>query len=134
MASQIVDIVSKQLKIDKYQPDKYPIDVGLSKIIPVEIVQKHQVVPLSKDRFLLTVAMTDPMDIDTLDKIEVLTNTEVEVVICTEKELNHIVGSMYGSLSGIGGVLEGIEEMEFERSDEIGTAAAFRRCRGRFAA
>ena len=116
--SQIADIVSKQLKIDKYQPDKYPIDVSLSKIIPVEIVQKHQVVPLSKDRFLLTVAMTDPMDIDTLDKIEVLTNTEVEVVICTEKELNHIVSSMYGSLSGIGGVLEGIEEMEFERSDE----------------
>jgi len=116
--SQIADIVSKQLKIDKYQPDKYPIDVGLAKIIPVEIVQKHQVVPLSKDRFLLTVAMTDPMDIDTLDKIEVLTNTEVEVVICTEKELNHIVSSMYGSLSGIGGVLEGIEEMEFERSDE----------------
>jgi type IV pilus assembly protein PilB len=116
--SQIADIVSKQLKIDKYQPDKYPIDVALSKIIPVEIVQKHQVVPLSKDRFLLTVAMTDPMDIDTLDKIEVLTNTEVEVVICTEKELNHIVSSMYGSLSGIGGVLEGIEEMEFERSDE----------------
>ncbi len=116
--SQIADIVSKQLKIDKYQPDKYPIDVALSKIIPVEIVQKHQVVPLSKDRFLLTVAMTDPMDIDTLDKIEVLTNTEVEVVICTEKELNHIVSSMYGSLSGIGGVLEGIAEMEFERSDE----------------
>jgi len=116
--AQIADIISKQLAIEKYHPDKYPIDINLSKVIPIDIVMQKQVVPLSKNRFLLTVAMTDPMDIDALDTIEVLTNTEAEVVICTEKELNHLIGSIYGTTSGIGGVLEGMDEMEFERSDE----------------
>ena len=55
------------------------------------------------------------MDINTLDAIEVLTNTEVEPVICTDQEFNQLVGSLYGTYSGIGGVLE---EMEYERAED----------------
>ncbi len=116
--SQIADIVSKQLKIEKYNPGTYPIDMSLAKVIPADIAQKYQVAPLKKDRSLLKLAMTDPMDINAMDAIEVYTNTEVEAVICTDKELNHLIGSIYGTYSGIGGILENMEEMQFERSDE----------------
>jgi len=113
--AQIVDLVCRQLKMKKYQPDKYPIDMNLSKIIPVDTAQKYHVVPLNKSRYLLTIAMTDPMDIKALDAIEVLTNTEVEAVMCTDQELNHLIGSLYGTYSGIGGVLE---DMEYERAED----------------
>jgi len=113
--AQIVDLVSKQLKMKKYRPDLYPIDMELSNVIPVEMAQKYQFVPLQKSRYLLTVAMTDPMDINILDTIEVHTNTEVEPVICTDQEINQLVGSLYGTYSGIGGVLE---EMEYERAQD----------------
>lgn len=117
--SQIVDLVSQQLKIKKYYPDKYPIDMSLSKVIPLDMVQKYQLAPLHKSRFLLTVAMTDPMDIEALDAIEVLTNTEVEAVICTDQELNHLIGSIYGAYTGIGGLLE---EMEYEKVEDADIA------------
>ncbi|MFC1567461.1 GspE/PulE family protein [Thermodesulfobacteriota bacterium] len=113
--AQIVDLVCRQLKMKKYRADKYPIDMDLSKIIPVEFAQKNQVVPLTKSRYLLTIAMTDPMDIKALDAVEVLTNTEVEAVMCTDQEFNHLVGSLYGTYSGIGGVLE---DMEYERAED----------------
>ena len=114
--TQIVDQISRQLKMKKYRPDKYPLDMELSKMIPVDMCQKYQVVPLRKTRHLLTVAMTDPMDINALDTIEVHTNMEVETVICTDQELNQLVGSLYGTYSGIGGVLE---DMEYERADDV---------------
>lgn len=117
--AQIVDLVSQQLKIKKYRPDKYPIDMSLSKVIPLDMVQKYQLVPLHKSRFLLTVAMADPMDIKALDAIEVLTNTEVEAVICTDQELNHLIGSIYGAYTGIGGLLE---EMEYEKVEDADIA------------
>jgi len=113
--NQIADLVSVQLHIEKYRPDKYPIDMELSKIIPVDVATKYQVAPLVRSRFLLTVAMVDPMDIAALDALEVYTNTEIEAVICTDQQLNHLVGSLYGTYSGIGGV---IEEMEIEKEDE----------------
>ena len=120
--SQAADIISKQLKIRKYNPDDYPIDIELSKVIPLELAQKFQAVPLRKTKFLLTLAMTDPMDITALDSIEVYTNTEVESVICTYQELNHLIGSLYGTYSGIDGVLEGMQEMQIERDDEEDTS------------
>ena len=116
--SQVTDIVSQQLKIRKYHPEDYPIDIELSKVIPLELAQKYQAVPLKKTKFLLTLAMTDPMDINALDAIEVYTNVEAEAVICTYQELNHLISSLYGTYSGIDGVLEGMQDMQIERDDE----------------
>jgi len=116
---QIVDIVSQQLKIKKYRPDLYPIDVTLSKTIPLDMVQKYQAVPLQKTKFLLTVAMADPMDINAIDAIEVYTNMEVEAIICTDQELNQLLTSIYGTYSGIGGVLEDMQDMQFEKGEAI---------------
>ena len=112
--SEIVELISRQLKVAKYRPDKYPVDLGLSKIIPADIAQKYQVVPLRKKGQLLVIAMTDPLDIKAMDTIEVLANTEVEPVICTEQELNQMFGSLYGAYSDIDGVLESIEQVQYD--------------------
>ncbi len=116
--SQIADLISRQLKITKYYPDRYPIDMSLADILPLEFAQKCQAVPIAKTNYLLTLAMTDPMDIDSLDAIEVYTNMEAEAVICTYQEWNHLLGSLYGTYSTMGGMLESMEEMEIERSEE----------------
>lgn len=116
--SQIVDTVSRQLKIRKYFTDQYPIDLHLASILPVDTAQKYQAVPLKKTGFLLTIAMTDPMDINAIDTIEVYTNCEVETVICTEQELNGLISSLYGSFSGLDGVLEDVREMQFDTGGE----------------
>ena len=115
---QIVQAISRQMNIKRYRPDLYPIDINLSKVIPLEMAQKYQVSPLNKSKFLLAVATTDPMNINALDAIEVHTNMEVEAVICTDQELNQLTGSLYGTYSGIGGVLEDMQEMQIEKSGD----------------
>ncbi len=117
--SQIADLISQQLKIDKYYPERYPIDMNLTDVLPLELAQKYQAIPVTKTNYLLTLAMTDPMDIDALDAIEVYTNMEVEAIICTYQEWNHLLGSLYGTYSTMGGMLENMEEMEIERTEEF---------------
>ena len=116
--SQIVDLVSNQLRLEKYQPDKYTIDVDLANLLPADIAHKYQAAPLQKNGLLLTIAMMDPLDINGLDAIEVYTNCEVEAIICTESHLNQLLNSLYGSYAGIGGVLEDMEEMEIDKTTE----------------
>ena len=117
--SQIVDAVSRQLKINKYAPDQYAIDLNLAAILPSEMAQKYQAVPLKKEGFLLTIAMTDPLDINAMDTLEVYTNCEVETVICTEQEVNGLISRLYGSFSGLDGVLEDVRDMQFESGAEL---------------
>jgi type IV pilus assembly protein PilB len=116
--ARIVDLVSRQLKIKQYRPDKYPLDIELATKLPSDIAQKFRAVPLIKSRFLLTIAMTDPMDINALDAIEVLTNTEVEPVICTDQEMDNLISSMYGTYTGIGGVLDDMDELEYQKTED----------------
>jgi type IV pilus assembly protein PilB len=106
---QIIDLLSQQLNIQKYHPDNFPLDVSLVHYIPIEIAQKSQVAPLKKKGRLLTIAIVDPLDINTLDSIEVLANAEVEPVICSEREVNQIINSLYGMQSGLGGIMESME-------------------------
>ena len=116
--SQIVDLVSNQLRLEKYRSNKFTIDVELANLLPADIAHKYQSAPLQKNGLLLTIAMLDPLDINAMDAIEVYTNCEVEAIICTEQHLNQILNSLYGTYAGIGGVLEDMEEMEIDKSSE----------------
>lgn len=106
---QIIDLLSQQLNIRKYHPDNFPLDVSLVHYIPIEIAQKNQVAPLKKKGRLLTIAIVDPLDINILDSIEVLANAEVEPVICSEREVNQLINSLYGMQSGLSGIMESME-------------------------
>ncbi|BBO80074.1 general secretion pathway protein GspE [Desulfosarcina ovata subsp. sediminis] len=117
-SSDIVNLVSRQMGIEKYQPETYPINVQLANTIPLDMCQKHQLVPIKRSDHLLKIAMTDPMDIHALDSVEVHTNTEVEAVICTYQDLNLMISSLYGTYSGIGGVLDGMSEMQIESAHD----------------
>jgi type IV pilus assembly protein PilB len=99
---QIIDLISDQLNIRKYQLNDFPLDLELIRYIPIEIAQKNQVVPLKLKGKLLTIAIVDPLDIQILDSLEKLTNLEVEPVICSEVEINQLINSMYGMQSDLG--------------------------------
>ena len=113
----LVEIVSRQLNIDKYHPDKYPLDLGLAQFIPIEQAQQHQIAPVRKRGRLLTIATTDPLDIGVLDAIEMLTDCEVEPVIGTEREINQLISSLYGVQSTIGTALENLE-IDTQRAED----------------
>jgi len=115
----IIDMLSRQLEIEKYHPDAFPVDLGLAGTIPYDLAIKHQCVPLKKKGRLLTIGMIDPMDIEALDAIEVTTNLEVEPVICTERILNQLRSSIYGMQTGLGSVMETMEEMQVEEGLSI---------------
>ena len=114
--SQIVELVSNQLSLEKYRPENYSIDMDLINLLPADLAHKYQVAPLQKNGLLLSIAMVDPLDINALDAIELITNCEVEAIICSEQHLNNLLSSLYGTYAGIGGVLEDMEEMEVNKT------------------
>lgn len=107
---QIVGALCGQLKMKQYRPDDFPLDMNMAGVISSDIAQKYQVIPLMKKGRLLTLAMIDPLDMNTFDAIEELTNAEVQPVVCTEKELAQLLNNLYGMQSGL-------EEMMLEGVD-----------------
>lgn len=116
--AEIIDILSRQLRIDRYRPDLYPVDPGLAAVIPLEVAQRHKIAPLKKKLNLLTIAMVDPLDITAIDTVETMTNMEAEPVVCSDRELNQLISLTYGKQSGLVEALERIESVQTERDRE----------------
>lgn len=122
--TQVRDAISQQLNLPKYNPKDYPGENDLAHLIPADIARKYQLVPLKKEGRLLTVAMTDPRNIEALDTAEVQTNAEVEPVICTEKEFAELMGRIYGKYSTLDGAVEGMDDVQYDTEAETGPEIA----------
>lgn len=110
--NSIVNAISEQVNIKKFNPTDYPISSELSKIIDIDTVNKFQSIPLQKKGGILTVAMLDPLDILAIDHIELITDMEVATVICTEQNFNNLLSSIFGAYSGKNGVMQQIQDIE----------------------
>ncbi|MHB8090863.1 MAG: GspE/PulE family protein [Syntrophales bacterium] len=114
--NQMAEALSRQLKIARYHPSRYPINIDIDGFITIETARKFQIAPLRKKGRLLTIAMVDPLDINALDAVEIEADAEVEAVVCTERELNQLLSGIYGMKSGMSGVLD---EMKVETQPAI---------------
>ena len=122
--TDMVSVLSARFNIPKYDPDRYPVDPALAEILPASMAGKHRIVPLRQDGNLLIVAMSDPTEVVDMDAVQRHVEMEVEPVICTETEYNELMNSLYGLASGLGSLLDDIEEVAYgttqadEESDE----------------
>ncbi|SDB34535.1 type II secretion system protein E (GspE) [Desulfonatronum thiosulfatophilum] len=115
---QVIDLISRQMRISLFDSTQFPISPSLGELLPVELAQKYKVVALGRKGSILQVAMTDPMDINALDAIELAVNAEVEPLICTEQQYDQLVGNIYGLRSGLDGMMEDISSLETRTEDE----------------
>ncbi|MCP3941893.1 MAG: Flp pilus assembly complex ATPase component [Desulfobacteraceae bacterium] len=108
----IVKLISDQLKIKRYDPLIHGVKKSSAEIFDVNMAQKLQAIPIDSREDLLTVAMSDPLDINALDHIELIADMEVEAVICTQQELNLLISTLYGDYAGKNGVMDNIQEIQ----------------------
>lgn len=92
----ILPIVAKQLNIPyvKIRELKIPPEV-ISKI-PAKIAHHYKILPIKALDKTLTVAMSDPMDIHTLDDIKLLLGCSVEPVLAGPKDIEEGLKQYYG--------------------------------------
>jgi len=116
---QIVDLLSHQLHVTRYNPEKYPINIDIAALLPIETAQRYSVVPLCSENGTLKLGMSDPTDINAFDTVEQMTQLEVVPILCTDREINQLTNSMYGSFAGLGNVLQGGDTLSGGRTEEI---------------
>src|SRR5881409_1204789 len=79
----LAEIVAEQYGL-RYDPLKdFRVDLEFFKTIPVELMHRHLFVPLEENDGVLTIAVTDPQDLRTLDELELLIGREFRLVVST---------------------------------------------------
>jgi type IV pilus assembly protein PilB len=69
----------------------FSADAETMSLIPPEVMEKHQVIPLARSGKTLTVAMGDPFDIVAIENLHVVTGLDITPLVGLESEIKKII-------------------------------------------
>jgi type IV pilus assembly protein PilB len=121
--SELTNFLSKQYGVPSINLKEFDIDGEVVKLVPKEVAEKHQCIPVNRAGASLILAMSDPSNIYAIDDIKFLTGYNIEVVVASEQAIKEALEKYYTEKApSYEEVMEGFDENEiaFEHDSEEG--------------
>jgi type IV pilus assembly protein PilB len=116
--TELTAFLSKQYGVPSINLHDFEIDPEVIKLVPHEVAEKHQVIPVNRAGASLIVAMADPSNIFAIDDLKFLTGYNIEVVVASDGAIKEAIDKYYGGEKG-GSELNYDEVMAEFDEDEI---------------
>jgi len=91
----LVSVLSQGLGIPPISLARFKIDPELLKLIPHDVASKYQIMPVSKVGNMLTIAMSDPLNIFAVDDLRAITGLDIGIIISSNKEVQDAIDQYY---------------------------------------
>jgi len=109
---KLASFLSKQYGIPAMNLSGYEIDPSVIKLIPSEVAQKYQIIPVMRTGATLTIAMVDPSNVFAIDDIKFMTGYNVEPVVATESALKVALNKYYDQTDALQSVMDSFKKEE----------------------
>ena len=110
--------LSRQYGVPSINLNEFEIDENVIKLIPAEVVQKYQLIPVNRAGSTLIVAMADPSNIFAIDDIKFMTGYNVEVVVTSEGSIKTAIDKYYDQTASFDDVMGDLDDIDLEVIDE----------------
>ena len=97
---EIINMLAQQYGLETIDLSAFVIPDEVIAELPAETARQYQVVPVMLHDDILTIAMSDPTDMETVDTLRFLLKRDVEAVIAPAKQIQKILEASYGGLEG----------------------------------
>lgn len=113
----LTHVLSKGLGMPPIDISRLRIDPEVVKIIPKDVAQKNQIMPVSQMGGNLTLAMADPLNIFVIDHIQAITEMNITPIIARASQIQDTIEKYYAedsqaSLDSIIQDIRGAEDVE----------------------
>ncbi|MBX2811191.1 MAG: type IV-A pilus assembly ATPase PilB [Myxococcales bacterium] len=95
--SELTAFLSKQYGVPSINLAEFEIDKDVIKLVPKEVADKHQVIPVNRAGASLIVAMADPSNIFAIDDLKFLTGYNIEVVVASDGAIREAITKYYAA-------------------------------------
>jgi len=95
--TELTTFLSKQYGVPSINLSDFEIDPEVIKLVPREVAEKHQVLPVNRAGASLIVAMADPSNIFAIDDLKFLTGYNIEVVVASDGAIKQSIERYYAN-------------------------------------
>lgn len=110
----LTTFLSKQYGVPSINLSEFEADMAVVKIIPADVAQKYQIVPVNRAGSTLIIAMADPSNIFAIDDIKFMTGYNVEVVVASESSIKTAIDKYYDQSASLADVMNDLEMDDLE--------------------
>ena len=114
----LMQFLAEQMDIPFVKLEDISIEKEIIRLIPEEFARDYQIIPLFKIGDQLSVATSDPLNVETIDTISKHTGMELDIVLATETDISYAVEIYYGKSKKMEGLSEDHIEFEQEQLDK----------------
>nr|ARQ18756.1 type IV pilus assembly ATPase [Geobacter metallireducens] len=113
----LTSFLSKQYGVPSINLSEFEAEQAVVKIIPADVAQKYQIVPVNRAGSTLIIAMADPSNIFAIDDIKFMTGYNVEVVVASESAIKAAIDKYYDQSASLADVMGDLEMDDLEVID-----------------
>ncbi len=108
----LASFLSKHYGVPSINLAEFDVDPAVVSLIPSEVAQKYQLVPINRAGATLIVAMADPSNIFAIDDIKFMTGFNVEVVVAAEAAIKDAIDHYYDQSQTMADALGGLDDFD----------------------
>jgi general secretion pathway protein E/type IV pilus assembly protein PilB len=103
---EVLAVLARQFGMEQVSLRDLDLPPEVRDSIPGEVARKYRVVPIYRADDVLTVALSDPLDVDNLDTLRYLLKCSVEAVVASRDEIQVALNKFYPSETDVNQVLD----------------------------
>ena len=109
----VLSVLAEEFGMELVDLTQVTVDPETLKEMPLKLVHRRSLMPLSRVNGTLTVATGNPFDVNALDELQMLTGLQIHPVLASPREITRLIKTHFG----VGG--ETVSNMMQERAEEV---------------
>lgn len=97
---EVMQAMAEHNKLDYIDLTEVSIPEHIIELVPESVARENGILPMSEDDDSLVVIMSDPLDIETIEKLRFILNRRVDVALAPEGNIQEAINKYYGQQEG----------------------------------
>ena len=115
---ELLAMLAQQYGMEIMDLTDYDIPAAVIASLDVEVARYYRVIPVARHDDMLTIAMSDPADMETLDTLRYLLGGDVDAVAAPKKQIDAFIDKYYTEHEESSTMLDDAEDVELDETVE----------------
>jgi type IV pilus assembly protein PilB len=95
-ANEVMQVIAEKHDLEFVDLSEVDIPSPVLDMVPESVARENTVIPMSQDNGSMKVIMSDPMDLETVDKLRFILNREIQIVLAPKDLIQDAINRHYG--------------------------------------
>ncbi len=95
-SNDVISAMAEHHGLQSINLDEVTVPAAVVELVPESVARENVILPLSSENGMLKVIMSDPMDLDTIQKLTFILNKDIQPVLAAREQIIEAINRYYG--------------------------------------